>query len=297
MADNNELEKWKLAGKIAAQALQHGLPLIRKGNSALHVVEEVDRKIIELGAKPAFPAQVSMNDVAAHFCPDSGDKTVFDSQIVKLDVGVSVDGFIGDTASTVDLSGDHSELMKASKDALEAAIRVSTTGTTLRELGKAIQQAITGYGFSPIVNLSGHGLGRFEVHTPPTVPNYDNADETKLYDGQIIAIEPFATNGAGAIYESSNPTVFMQVASKPVRSADTRKILEEIHSYRNMPFTGRWLEKKFPAFKVSIAMRELAAAGILHAFPPLVEKKHGLVTQFEHTVLVGEKPKVLTSEY
>ncbi len=289
-----ELEKWRFASRITAQALEHGVSLIKKGSTLLSVVDEVDQKIVELGGKPSFPSQISMNDIAAHYCPDQDDKLVFEDQVVKLDVGASYDGFLGDSAATVDLSDKYGDLVKASKEALAEATKVCMPGISLSEVGRVIQDVIGGYGYSPIINLSGHGLARYQVHSSPTIPNYANADMTKLYDGQIIAIEPFATNGSGSIYESSNPNVFMEIAKKPARSPDTRSIFQVIETYHGLPFAKRWLSRKYPSFKVNMALRELTMAGAVRAFPPLIEKSHGIITQFEHTIIVKDRPEVLT---
>ncbi len=296
MAELEDLDKWKKAGRISAEALEYGISLIKKGSTVLEVCEAVDKKIFDLGARPSFPSQVSLNDIAAHFCPEADDKTVLEDQVVKLDVGASVDGFLGDTAGTVDLSGRNRELVMASREALDEAVKIAKPGVKLLEIGQVIRQAISSYGFNPIINLSGHGIGKNQIHISPTVPNFDNGDTTALEENQIIAIEPFATNGAGAIFESTNPTVFMEIAKKPVRSPDARKVLEEIQAYNGLPFTKRWLARKFPAFKVSFALRQLESAGILQSFPPLVEKRHGLVSQSEHTVMVRDKPIVLTGK-
>ncbi len=294
MHSEEDLAKWRQAGKISAEALQYGLSLIKPGASVLEVCDAVDKKILSLGARPSFPSQVSLNDVAAHFCPDAEDKLILSDQVVKLDVGASVDGFLGDTAATVDLSGRHEKLVAASKDALAAAVSLAKAGVRLNELGRVIGQKINSYGYRPIINLSGHGIGKFQVHTSPTVPNFDNRDEELLYDGQIIAIEPFATNGAGSIYESTTPTVFMQVAKKPVRSDDARKLLAQIQKYEGLPFARRWLEGN--TFKVNFALRQLISAGCVQAFPPLVERNHGMVSQAEHTVLVRkDECEVLTA--
>lgn len=290
----SDIDKWRKACSITAAALQHGISMVKKGNSLLTVAEEVDKRIFELGGKPSFPCQISLDDVAAHYCPESDDKTVFEAQVVKVDVGASFDGFLGDAAATVDLSGRYSDLVKASKEALYEAIKVCKPGVALFEVGRTIQGVISNYGFSPIVNLSGHGLARFQVHSEPTVPNYDNSDRTKLYDGQIIALEPFATNGSGSIYESSNPSVFMEIARKPIRSLIARSVYEEIRGYEGLPFASRWLSNRFTPFKVNFALKELVAAGIVRSFPPLVEKAHGIVSQFEHTIMVGDEPEILT---
>ena len=159
--DEAEIEKIKKAGNIAAQTLEYGKNLIKKDASLLQVLDKIEEKIEELGAKPAFPAQISCNHLAAHFCPDEDD-IIFSDQLACLDVGVHVDGYIGDNAVTVDLSGKNENLVKASKEALDNAISVVKPGVTLTEIGKAIQDSIQKYGFAPVRNLSGHGLGKFE---------------------------------------------------------------------------------------------------------------------------------------
>jgi len=288
------LENWKKSCNISAQALEYGKGLIKKGNNLLDVARKTDEKIISLGGEIAFPSQISMNQIAAHFCPTKNNNPVFENQIVKLDVGAHVNGFIGDNACTVDLSGENSELVKASRDALNNAINIIKPGITLAEIGRTIQETIVDFGFSPVRNLSGHGLGKFDIHTKPTIPNYDNGDETKLEKGQIFAIEPFATNGYGVVVETSNPTVFSLVQKKPVRDMITRNILKEIENYKGLPFAKWWLEEKFPLFKVNFALRQLENLGIIKSYPPLADRENGLVSQAEHTILVDEKAIVLT---
>jgi len=292
--NKNELEDWKKACKIAAQALDYGKGLIKKGNDLLDVAKKTDEKIISLGGEIAFPSQISMNQIAAHFCPVKNNNPIFDNQIIKLDVGAHVNGFIGDNACTVDLSGENSELVKASRDALNNAIKIIKPGITLAEIGRTIQETIMDYGFAPVRNLSGHGLGKFEVHIKPTIPNYDNGDETEIKKGDIFAIEPFATNGYGIVIETSNPTVFSFVQKKPVRDITTRQVLKEIENYNGLPFAKWWLEEKFPLFRVNLALRQLKNIGIIKSYPPLADRENGLVSQAEHTILVEEKANVLT---
>ena len=178
--DQEEIEKLKKAGKIAAQVLEYGKGLIKKDASLLEVLDKIEAKIFELGGKLAFPAQISCNHIAAHHCPEEDDKTIFSDQLVCLDVGVHVDGFIGDTAVTVDLSGKHEDLVKASREALENAIKTIKVGVTLGEIGKIIQDTIQRYGFAPIRNLSGHGLGVYEQHTKPSIPK-KNSGSWRIY--------------------------------------------------------------------------------------------------------------------
>ncbi len=294
--EGSDVADWKKAGQISAAALEYGRKLIRKGALMVEVCDAVDAKIVELGAKPSFPAQISVDYIAAHYCPTADDKLVLDLQVCKLDVGACFNGAMGDNAATVDLSGKYSELVAASEKALAAAIKIAREGVALGEVGRAIQDAITAYGFSPIRNLSGHGLGKFEIHTKPTVPNFDNGDGTVLRENEVIAIEPFATTGRCIIYESSSPEVFMQVSEKQTRDASVRKILGKIRSFDKMPFAKRWLLKDFPAINVALALRILEQQRIIQSFPPLIEEAKGLVSQAEKTILIKKGGcEILTS--
>lgn len=290
-----DIEKWRKAGKIAAEALEYGQGLIKKDSSYTEVSEKIEKKIKELGGIPAFPVQMALNETAAHFTTEVNQDIKFSNELVSLDVGVHVDGCIGDNAATVDLSGKYSDLVRASKEAVDNAIKIIQVGTTLGEIGKVIQETINSYGFAPVKNLSGHGLDLYNIHTYPTIPNYDTSDKTKLKKGAIIAIEPFATNGAGIIYEGGNAVIFNLVNPKPVRSQITRKVLKEIiEKYGELPFCTRWLSKKFSLGQVKFALRELRVIGAVKEYPPLIDKNKGMVSQAEHTLLVDDKVEVLT---
>jgi methionyl aminopeptidase len=288
------LDNYIKAGKIASEAREYGKSLIKKGASLLEVSDLIEKKIEELGGELAFPVQISLNDIAAHYCADHDDKTVFkQGDICKLDIGVHVDGYVADTACTVDL-GDNSDLVKASEDALNNAIKLIKPGVTLGEIGAAIEESIKKYNLNPIRNLSGHGVGRYIIHGNPTIPNFDTGDDTELKENDIIAIEPFATNGSGLIYETDKANIFSMVEKRPVRSPITREVLKEIEKYNDLPFTTRWLAKKYPLFKVSFALRELMQMGVIRNYPPLPDKSHGLVSQAEHTIIVRDEPIVIT---
>lgn len=290
-----DLEKWRKACKIAAQALEYGKGLIKKGAKVIDVCDAVDKKILELGGKPAWPSQASINHVAAHYTPDPDDSAVFGEDVVCLDVGCHIDGFIGDNAVTIDLSGRYSDLVKAAEKALQEAIKVVAVGVEVGEIGKVIGEAISSFGFNPIKNLSGHGISQWVIHDKPGIPNFASNDKTKLSEGQIIAIEPFATTGGGFVDEASHANIFSVIHAKPVRSQYAREILAEaVNEYNTLPFTTRWLSAKFGIGKTNLALRELQNAGIIHSYPPLVEKSKGIVTVKEKTLFVGEKVEVLT---
>jgi methionyl aminopeptidase len=268
--------------------------LIKPGASILEVNKKIEAEIIRLGGLPAFPVQISLNHIAAHYCPDPDDTTPFkQGDVCKLDLGVHIDGYIADTAITVDL-GTHDELVAASKEACEAALKLVAPGVEIRELGRAIQEVITAAGFSPVRNLCGHGLNRYGLHEPPTIPNYDNKDTHTLKEGMVIAIEPFATTGKGLIQEQHVANIYSHIKKKPVRSVYARQVQDELARFNGLPFTTHWL--RTPQKVAEMALRELDAAGALLAHPPLVEVAKGLVSQHEHSVIVGKKPRVFTKD-
>ncbi len=290
-------EALKKAGHINAACRAFGVKLIKPGARVLDVVEQVEQKIREMGGDIAFPAQISLNDVAAHYCPSAGDKTVFsDGDIVKFDIGVHVEGHIADGATCVNL-GDHEELAQASREALDAAIRVVRDGALICDVGRAIQDVAERFGVKPVRNLCGHGLAQWIVHASPSIPNYDNNNKTALRAGQQIAIEPFMSLGAGLIYEEEDAEVFMLTSSKSVRNMLTRKVLDEIKKFHGLPFTPRWLLAKFPKAQVEYALRDLLKQGLCKSYGPLVDREHGFVSQSEHCMIVRDgKAEVLTVE-
>lgn len=281
-----DIEDWREAGRIASEALQYGKKLIVPGARLVDVSDKIEQKILDLGGQMAFPAQISCDHIAAHYCAEPDDQIVFDKQVACLDVGVHVNGAIGDNALTVDLSGKNEKLVIASRKALDRAVSMVRPDATLGEIGNAIYTEITSMGFSPIVNLSGHGLDRFKIHTKPSVPNYNTGDRYRLSENEVIAIEPFATTGKGKIEETRSANIFSFEQKKPVRSPFARDILKSVETYNGLPFTTRWLTKKYPLFKVNNGIDELLRNNILHHYPPLVEVARGLVSQAEHTVIV-----------
>ncbi len=285
---------WTKAGKIAAKALAHGKSLIKPGVQVKEVLDKIEAFIAQHGGKPAFPAQISLNHVAAHNCPTLDDETILEDQVIKLDCGVHIDGYVADNALTVDLSGKYGDLVKASREALNNVLKIIRPGLALGEIGKTIQETITSYGFSPIRNLSGHGVGQFIVHTVPTLPNFANNDTHVLEEGMAVACEPFASTGAGIVKESGKVGVFALIKDTGIRDPITRAVLAEIKTYGGLPFAKRWLEQKFTIPKTNFAFLQLKRNECLRSYPPLVDQANGIVSQAEHTIIVREKPIVIT---
>jgi methionyl aminopeptidase len=277
------LEKYREAGRILKIVRTEAVEMIRVGNSLLKVAELVENRTIELGGRPAFPCNISRNEEAAHATPKAGDTDVFERDMVKLDLGVHVDGYIADSAVTVDLSGN-SDILKAAEEALAAAIDLARPGITTGKIGAAIEDSIRSYGLNPIMNLTGHGLSQYEAHDEPVIPNKRVEGGVILREGDIFAIEPFATDGAGLIHEGGWTEIYNLKSKKPGRMPAVRNVLKQAEEYRGLPFAKRWLESD----KLDFALIQLKKAGIFHSYPVLLENAGGLVAQAEHTIVVTQ---------
>ena len=277
------IEKYIEAGKILRQVKEEAVKLIKPGVKLLEVAEFVENRIKELGAEPAFPCNISINSDAAHFTPKANDEREFkEEDVVKLDIGAHVDGYIADTAVTVDL-GDNEDLVKAAEEALKNAIEVIHAGVNTAEVSEAIFNTITEFGFKPVINLTGHGLDRYIAHAPPTIYNVKIEKGVELKEGMVIAIEPFVTNGVGKVAERSECEIFSLIAVKSVRMKQARQLMDEIlRKYKTLPFAKRWLKAS------DIILAKLVREGVLRAYPVLAEVGKGLVSQAEHTVIVEE---------
>jgi methionyl aminopeptidase len=278
------LEKYRKAGRILAEVLREAEPKVEVGVTLLEVADFVENLIRSKGAEPAFPCNISLDRNAAHYTPGPGDKSTIGECMVKLDVGVHVDGYVADAAVTVDLSG-HPDLAEASQAALEAALDLAAPGISTAQIGAAIEGAIIGYGFKPVSNLTGHGLSRYEAHDEPTVPNKAVEKGVILKEGDVIAIEPFATNGSGRISEAPITEIYGFSTSRPVRLPQARILMKEIvERYKTLPFARRWLKGE----RVDYALIQLLRSGAVHRYPVLWEVEGTLVSQAEHTVVVLE---------
>jgi methionyl aminopeptidase len=278
------LEKYRKAGRILAEVLREAGPKVEVGVTLLEVADFVETLIRSRGAEPAFPCNISLDRNAAHYTPGLGDKSTIGECMVKLDVGVHVDGYVADAAVTVDLSG-HPDLTEASQAALDAALDLAAPGISTAQIGAAIEEAIIGYGFKPVSNLTGHGLSRYEAHDEPTVPNRAVEKGVILKEGDVIAIEPFATNGSGRISEAPINEIYGFSTSRPVRLPQARMLMKEIvERYKTLPFARRWLKGE----RVDYALMQLLRSGAVHRYPVLWEVEGALVSQAEHTVVILE---------
>lgn len=294
--DYNELESYKKAGKISIKVKEFARELIKPEMPLLEIARKIHEEIEKLGAQPAFPVNLSINEIAAHYHPTIDDETKA-SGLLKIDLGIHINGFVADTAFSLDLTPDkrYKELIEASEKALENALSILNKNPSLTEIGSEIKRTIESKGFSPIINLSGHSLGQYQIHAGITIPNYANGNEKKLEKG-AYAIEPFATTGEGKIYEGQPGNIYALINLKNPRSPTARKILEYVHEkYQTLPFSLREIQEKFGAMS-RIAMRELESQNIIHSFPQLIEKTHKPVSQAEHTFIKTKDEIIITTK-
>ncbi len=291
--ENKEIENYKKAGKIAAETVAFARGFVKKNMLLIEIAEKIEGKISELGGECAFPVNLSLNEIAAHYTPGLNDKTIAQG-ILKIDLGVVIAGFIADTAFSLDLTDNEEfkEIIELNEKALDKALSVIKPGIKVNEIGKQIFSLVKGSKYSVIRNLSGHSLGEDEIHAGLTISNYENSNENKL-NNIAIAIEPFLTTGNGEVYESSLSEIFMLQKPGSVRDREARKIIEFIsENYKTRPFCKRWLERKFT--KVGFILSQLTKQGILHNFPVLIEKSKKPVSQAEHTVIIHDVAEVTT---
>ena len=291
------LECLREAGRIAAAARSFGAERVRPGASLREVCVAVEDEIHRRGGKLAFPVQSSRNHVAAHYCASPDDTTAYQAgDLAKLDLGVHVDGWVVDTALTVNVGDvrENQPLVDAAEDALRAAIDTAGAGVPVRRLSAEIERRIRDRGLQPVRNLCGHGVGRFVVHCPPPIPNIAGNSTEALKPGSVVAIEPFATNGPGYVAEEGAPQVFRLDPAQAGEGSPHPEVVNAIRALEGLPFARRQLGS-FTRDAVEETLAWLRRHGRLTAYPPLVEKSGRQVAQAEHTIYVGpERVEVLT---
>jgi methionyl aminopeptidase len=273
---------YRQAGTVLAEVLEETAAMIEPGVRLLDVAEAAEAAITAQADGCAFPANISLDAEASHASPARDDERTFDDELVCLDLGAHVDGYIADAAVTVDL-GDNGALVEAAEAALAAALAAVRPGIDPGAVGAVIEEAIRDRGFTPILNLSGHGVGRYDAHTAPSVPNRATRTGETLAEGDVVAIEPFATTGRGKVTEGAVTEIYSLIAPAPVRSRTAKQVLSTIErAYRELPFATRWLESP----REALSVRRLTDRGILHGYPVLQAESGALVAQAEHTVIV-----------
>ena len=288
--DTDALEKFRLSGKILRETREEMKLFVRENMPIIKVCEKAEGLIRAKGGKPAFPCNVSINEIAAHYTSPPGDqKTIPEKSVVKVDIGVHVDGYVTDTAFTACFNPDHRLMTDTAEHALRTAVENVHAEMPVSRMGGLIENAIKNRGFKPISNLTGHSVGRYLIHAGTSIPNVSQLSLTEVRAGEVYAIEPFVTlpDAPGRVEDGSEKTIFRFVKSKPLRSVHAKQLSMFIESsFKTLPFAERWLKDAVPNEKQSDAFRELLSSKTLMAYPVFVEAGGNPVTQAEHTVII-----------
>ena len=293
MFDSQALDYFRKSGDIVARLRKEVPSLVKHGKPAIGICEGLEQRIRDFGGKPAFPVNVGINEVAAHYTSPPGDTlTIPAGSLVKVDFGVHVDGYVTDTSVTICLDPRFEPLAQAADEALQNAIRAFKPGVKLSEIGRIVQTTITRVGLRPISNLTGHKIERYTIHAGKSVPNVSamGMNGTKIEEGEVFAIEPFVTlaKAQGAVTNGSSAYIYRFVKPKGATSEDSRKVLAFIQAnFSTLPFASRWLEKGFPREVGKKALQDLIRNKCISAYPVLIEASNNPVAQSEHTVLVN----------
>jgi methionyl aminopeptidase len=286
------------SGKIAAKVLKEISEMIEPKTQIIKICSTAEKKIREYGGVPAFPCNVSINHIASHSTSPRGDKSeVPEFGLVKLDIGVHVDGYIADTALTIDIDGTLDGFIAATEDALSEAIASFSPGVALGQIGATIESVIKDYGLNPISNLSGHNLKRYNLHAGKQVPNVKKRGTPFVEVGEYYAIEPFATSGIGTVVDSDFVFIFANTGlDKPLEGTTEklRKYLRE--QYGPLPFASRWIGTASKDIDVVSEIRELIKEKTIRGYPMQIEKKARPISQAEHTIFISEDGPVVLTE-
>jgi methionyl aminopeptidase len=292
--DKEILEKYVKAGMIAGQARDLAIGMCKPGVRLLDIAEKAEAFIIKSGGRPAFPVNISVNDIAAHYTPMHNDgKVVGEDDLVKIDVGAHIDGYIGDTAAT--WSAKPHGLVKAVNRILEDAVSILKPGVTVGEIGTAIEESAEKQGIGRILNLTGHTLDKYVFHGQPSIPNMSNDSDYTFKAGDVIALEPFTCPSNGHVREGGVTEIYRFLQRRPVRLPEARRIIDLGEGeYRSLPFAKRWLYKEISPVKVALAMRQLESVMAVEPYSVLREVSGKPIAQAEHTIVIQDKPLVTT---
>ena len=285
MLNEDQLSKLRTAGKVSGAARELGLSMVKEGAKLYDVAQEVEGYIREHGCGLAFPCNISLNEVAAHYTPCVNDKKVFElGDVVKLDCGAELDGFVGDTAGTVEVgTNSYRDLVETSKKAMNTVAEFSGDGVPLGEIGRAVQMSINGDGFTPVVNLCGHQIEPYNLHAGLSVPSYDSGETETIKNGMTVAVEPFATNGKGEVVNGKPGNIVRILRERPIADPKAQEFFDYVkEEFKTFPFCARSCD--FPNAEKYV--RTLTRHGILSSYAQLIEAEGSIVSQHEYTFYI-----------
>ncbi len=290
--DEEALQKFRLSGKILRETREEMRSFVQENMPIIEVCEHAEGLIRKKGGKPAFPVNVSINEVAAHYTSPPGDKNLIPpNSVAKVDLGVHVDGYVTDTAFTACFNPEYISMVQTAELALKAAIEQVHNDVSPSRIGGAVEDTIRNRGFRPIANLTGHSVGRYLIHAGTSIPNVHQITVGKLHTGEIYAIEPFVTvrEAGGIVEDSPLKTIFRMVKAKSAKTPAAKQLLKYIEeNCYTLPFAERWIQNVIPKEQYKEAFKELLKTKAITAYPVFVEVTRKVVAQAEHTILIKE---------
>jgi methionyl aminopeptidase len=285
------LDNYVLAGKIASTVRENARKKNHIGRTLFDICESIENEITLLGGNPAFPVNVSLNEIAAHYTAEPQDQTkVKDTDVLKIDLGVHIEGYIADTAVTISYNSKYDHLVNIAEITLSEAIKTVKVNTKSSEIGKTIENTIIHNGLKPIQNLSGHSLDQYIVHAGRSIPNIKTLGSSfSLVNDQAYAIEPFVTtrDGLGIVYEGKIKNIFSLISRKPTKDKDLDAFITYLwNRYKTLPFAIRWLVKDHEESNLRDMIDHLIKKKNIRSYPILVEGNDKVVSQAEHTFFI-----------
>ena len=293
-------EEYLKAGKIAGEVRE----MVRRrdlvGKTVYEVCEEIEGEIRKRGAGCAFPVNTSINEIAAHYTAEPDDPlTIKDTDLVKIDLGAQINGYIADTAVTVCHDAKFDKLIKTAEDALAKAMSMIKADTKSTDVGRTIEDVIKKNGFKPIINLSGHSLDKYTIHAGRSIPNVWTIGGFRLVGGSAYACEPFVTTkqGEGLVRNGKVKNIFALVSRKKTKDPNADKLLDYIwNKFNTLPFALRWLGDEYEIKEARRLLDILIKKKAVQAYPVLVESNEQRVAQAEHTFIPNETGITITTQ-
>lgn len=259
--DKEELETFRLSGKILRETREEMRGFVKENMLIVDVCEKAEGLIRSKGGKPAFPCNVSINEITAHYTSPPGDiARIPEGSTVKVDIGVHVDGYVTDTAFTAAFNPEGRSMATTAELALKTAIDNIHGDMAVSKIGALIETTIKNRGFKPISNLTGHSVGRYLIHAGTSIPNVAQVSLTKVRTGEVYAIEPFVTqpDAIGRVDDNPQITIYRLLKAKSTKTEAAKKMLKHIETnFRTLPFAERWLIGVVPAEQHKAAFKEL----------------------------------------
>ena len=287
------------AGKIAGEVRENVRNTDWTGKTVYEICEHVESEIIKRGAKCAFPVNTSINEVAAHYTAEPNDPlTIKNDDLVKIDLGAQINGYIADTAVTVCYNPEFDNLVQAAELSLSNAMSMIKVGVKSSDVGRTIEKTIKQMGFLPIANLSGHSLDQYTIHAGKSVPNIWSIGSFTFNENQASACEPFVTtgDGLGFVHEGKIKNIFALSSRKKTKDKEADKMLDYIwQNFNLLPFALRWLTNEWEEKEARNLLEVLVKKKAVHAYPVLVEGNGQRVTQAEHTFIPNETGVTITT--